>query len=184
MLNESPQDPQGWFFALYEDTFPPLYRHVCGLCHSYDLSLLQDVEDILQETYTLAWSQRNHLHSHANPHGWLYLTATHKFGDRLRKAGRAQKREVPLMDEVDSLPDDNPQAVLQEHMDWIVETVGQQDFDLLLLYYNKSVSNEALAKSLGLKPSALRSKVRRIIQPLKSKNFLVFLVLLCNISRP
>lgn len=182
-MTNKPMESDLWFEPLFHETFDPLYRHLCSLSYSYDRALLQDAEDILQETYALLWSKRRQLEKHPNLPGWLYITATHKFGDRLRKAGRKWKHESPLIEQIDSGDAWDAQRILLDQSEWIIEIVGKENYDLLLRYYDKNVSNEQLAKALGVAPSTLRSRIYRMIQPLRTRDFVVFFILLCNISR-
>lgn len=175
-----------WFEALYMRKYAPLVRQLWSLCNSYNSTLKQDMEEVAQDTFSLLWAKRERMRHHPNVEGWLYVTAAHKFFDLLRKAGTRSRAHAGSLNDDTKPPLDVPtedaaSRVLDDCMADIIDCIGQEGYDLLLQYYDPGVSNEELAARMGISPAALRKRIMRILQPLKARNFIVFLILMRHI---
>ena len=137
---------------------------------SIALAVTRDVhasEDIAQDTFLRAWQ---HLGQMENPDSvlpWLRHVARNRAIDHLRT--RRQSADVDAL--VDSSP--GPEQSLQrqqqaEALAQALDNVPDQSREVLLLFYREGESSQAVAALLGLSDAAVRKRLQRARDCLKS----------------
>lgn len=183
---ETDADAQSvWFHDAYLRMYKQLVRHLEIESQIHNRDLRQDIDECIQDTFVLLWQKRLSLVHHPNIDGWLYRAALNKFMDR-GKRYRVYRKYYTAFHGNEEIPDDRGDAMetLEQHMEEIIEIVGQEAYDLLLQYYDSHLSNVDLAGKLGITHAALRMRIARIIRPLRTLNFVIYLVLLRYIWHP
>lgn len=174
------QRDHSWLEQVYHENFDMLYKHLYGLCQTYNRALTHDIEDILQETFIALWQKRRHVATHPNLPGWLVTTANHKFFDRLRKVHRMRAFSGSQADPGASVADEAT-GILMDRVEDVIAVIGLENYELLLAYFGKGISNQELASTLKISPNALRVRVFRIVSKLRRQHFFIFFVLLRNV---
>ncbi len=177
-----------WHRQLFEENYQSLCRYAGSMVSPGDSVIRQEVEDIVQDVFRLLWQKRASLRTHENIVGWLFKTTFNK----TRSAGskhnrRAQRHAGTVNENADACPDAadvDPEALLllQEQKEQIIGVIGEANYLFLLDYFDTNITSEALADRLGISISALRTRVHRIIKPLRNANFIIFLVLCVMLS--
>ncbi len=120
-------------------------------------------EDIAQDTFLTAWSERRTLQDPERLRGWLCGIARNK----ARNSRRSQNRSRAFSNDIDSLPsDEHPyeHAVSQEESDLVrraLEELPENYREPLVLYYREEQSVAEVASSLELSESAVKQRLSR-----------------------
>lgn len=179
------QEYEEWFqnlFDQYSETLARYVRSCCGRTLNH-----REEDECVQEAFMTLWEKRHRLYQHPKVVAWLYRAANNNHKHHLARAiTRSKHTGINLDDLEHAVPvagNENTEAsvLLREQRETIISVVGAENYRFLLDYYDVNISNDALASHLGITPSTLRSRVRRIIAPLKNGNLIIFLVLLRNI---
>lgn len=176
------EDFDAWYESVYKTHYPIQKRHLTGLCNSYNTSLMQDVEEILEDVFLQVWKRREKLYAYEYLSAWLYRASTNRFFDYARKASVRKRKHAGSLDDPDApnvqLPSKTAaERILEERMADIVDCVGEEQYSLLLHYYDPRLSNDTLAASMGISPTALRKRVSRIIGTLRTMDARIFFIL-------
>ncbi len=141
------------FEALLQTHFVPLQRYI-----RYKIANLHDAEDVMQEVCITASEKFPTLKDRAAFKAWLIGIAGHKCMDYYRR--KAHLMEIPL----DALTESSPRvgrcgiteqsAVLQT-----LDALGDREKQILYLYYFKDLSQEDIAKQLGIPIGTVKSRL-------------------------
>ncbi len=173
-----------WIETLYNDNFDVLYRLVaCKLWHYTSSS--SDTQDVLQEIFLLAYKNRQLLENHANPTGWLIVTATNVCKNYARAFGRKQRAWQKAAAEwaiyqPHSLPvhyegaqaDDTAASDMQVTLE---QALSPEDLGLLTAYCLEGRSIEEICQTTGLAANTVRVRIHRMRKNL-SKLLFIFIV--------
>lgn len=118
-------------------------------------------EDLVQETFLLAYSKRETLCRHENPAGWLYCVLRHM----LEKERRRQRVMSGLPAEPDRLPGDAdvelPMAA------YLPQGLSREEQELLLLRLEQKRSFGEIAGLLQIGEAACRQRYHRVVKKCK-----------------
>jgi RNA polymerase sigma-70 factor (ECF subfamily) len=124
-------------------------------------------EDVLQETFCVAWRQRDRIpREGVHRRGWLYAVARNTALQALRK----QRRGRRALDALASAPSGTDPMVGEalEMRDLLARTLGPADRSLFLLRYAHQFSAAELAAMTGLRPATVRKRLERAAAALRS----------------
>ncbi len=147
------EDIDAFFQKLCEENYADLGNFLLVLTKDRE-----QAQDILQETFIVAWQKRQKLILHPNPAGFLFQTARLCLKSSRRKCSREQNQVVYLDQE--ELAN---QSSLKQSPDLIEELLLQQDQSLMnkngwMLFYpgsprkNKSSTVPTISRKKALSP--------------------------------
>ena len=123
-------------------------------------------EDVLQETFYLAFEKRDELMASHNPAKWLKSAATYK----IREALRTDRKWVKgLM----LLPSEEPLAPFPE-LEELSEFIPKEDYVLLKRLYIEGYTYKELCGELNVSKSNLGMRINRIKKAFKKKYGKIF----------
>lgn len=156
------------FTQFFSQTHLHLYRYLYGLTGG----LPEDVEDLVAETYSSAWSAGDKFNGDQQAAlRWLFTIAKRKMIDSYRK--RKTKEEIFSIESVD-LPsfEFNPeeQTLFMERRKilWsLVQTLSVENQEILILRYLLEWKVGEIAIYLGKKETAVSMAIRRALKRLQ-----------------
>lgn len=143
------------------DEFEALYRTHAPeiLGYLYRRGAGQDAQDLLDETFLIAWRRRDDLPGADNRRAWLFGTAR-----RLLLAHRRQTpHELPLTDSM--LAPDSAPAPLDgrtQIVRMVLAELAEADRELLTLTAWEHLSVAEAGQALGIKPGTARVRLHRL----------------------
>lgn len=147
------------FVSFYSENFDDLVRYVRRR------SPVDVVEDVVAETFTIAWRKRNALDVGGRP--WLFRTASNTLRNALRTRKRQQEIDTRLAIEITASIDDNQIDVIQA---W--RRLNTRDREVLALHLWEELSDGDAGKVLGFTRAAFSMRLsrakRRLGQSLQS----------------
>lgn len=149
------------FEAIYTAHYRDVYRYVAVLAGSPD-----DVDDIVADTFERAiraW--HSDLLVPPRPVAWLLLTARRLVIDRWRRARTTIRRRVGM-----SSTRATAGEATTEFWLWIAalsEALGARQREVLVLRYQRDLSDEEIGRLMGLTSSGVRSLVGRALAVLR-----------------
>ncbi len=152
------------FPSFFEEHYDRILHYILGLVHDSD-----EAEDLTQETFLRAYSQRDSLRDPGALLSWLYRIATHVTLDRLRQRARRAPREADTdVDEVEIPDPDAPapeQAAEQDEMSACVQKYLSDLPDayraVLLLHDVHGVKESEIAEILELPLATVKMRLHR-----------------------
>lgn len=123
-------------------------------------------EDVVQETFALAWERRKDVLSHEKPVGWLHKTLRYKVREQLKVENRWMKRLLQYEKFYVRTVDDYASLELKLELESLVP---REDFDLLYRFYVEGYSYRELCKETGLTKEALGVRIHRIKRKIQEK---------------
>jgi RNA polymerase sigma-70 factor (ECF subfamily) len=148
------------FEGAYLAHFPSLYRYVLGLTRSTD-----EADDITAEVFARAfraWALGPPPAGRQLP--WLLLAARRLATDRWRRA----KRFIRLAAADPRRTDEQQQAEFWLWFDALAEVLTERQREVLLLRYQRDLSDEDIGQVMGISPSGVRSLVARALDALRA----------------
>lgn len=139
------------FNEIYEKYYNKILRYF-----SKDFGT-EDSEDLTQQTFMQLWAWIPSSYAIKNPKALIYRIAKNVKLDRFRK--NAQILEELLPEEFDVRDNENYYEVIECKM--LVDKLSPKEQNLLLLSLQGYNSNE-ISKSLGITPSATRTRLQKI----------------------
>ena len=129
--------------------------------HNLDVD---QAEDLVQETLTIAWERRETFLASPSPAGWLYQTLKNVLRNAIRQEQRWTIRllQAQQVAPTDVLPPPGGDLELEGF-------VPDEDLDLLKRLYLHGETYDELAQELGLKKSALAMRIHRIKEVFRKK---------------
>ncbi|MGZ8629315.1 MAG: RNA polymerase sigma factor, partial [Actinomycetota bacterium] len=157
------------------EAFAGLYvRHFTGL-YDFAARIVRDRDaaaDVVQTTFTKAWTGLEGAGAVRNVKAWLYTIARNAAIDELRHRGR---EIVPQADDetpdvfagVAAGPGSDPVAVAQDRevaeLVWTsAAALGPQEYSLLDLHVRRDLGPDQLAEALGLSKGAVYTRLSRL----------------------
>ena len=141
-----------------------LFVYICGLLFSRELA-----EDVLQETNLVLWRKRGEYRPDTNFYAWACQIAFYE----VCKARDSQRRKVPtfsdlfmqrMASELQTFVDSaNP---LQDYMHECVESLVNQDRELLERRYQDNATTKSIADELGRSVRTVNRSLARIHESL------------------
>lgn len=175
------------FEQLCEEHYLRIYRYVYIMTRNQELS-----EDITQEAFLKAYEKGGALLEHPSPEGFLCKTAKFLTYDAMRKQKRDRTEPLEYADlqkaDADGAQDlfhqmqEERAAALDEDelARQIIQRLNEDEQALYRSYYIEHRSMKELAKSLGMKESAvrmrylrLRKKIRRLVKEMHLEELVI-----------
>lgn len=150
------------FEAIYTRHFKDVYRYVLGLTRSHD-----EADDVTAETFERAlnvWNSRRELPY--SPLPWLMLTARRVAIDRWRRVRRLAglRPRVRVID----VASEERRTDFWLWFEALAGVLSDRQREVLLLRYQRDLSDEDIAMIMGLSASGVRSLVGRALAALRS----------------
>lgn len=160
------QTPEQEFFeALFRQEYHKLLRYATVILRKYGAKYVSDsgrAEDVVQETFKLAWKKRDELMKKEFPAGWLYMAAVCKAREALRE-DRAWVKRLALVQQAPRTPQE--QGLTSD----LKQLLLQEEYDLLCKLYLEGYSYKELCAELGVKKSTLAMRVKRSKEKIQKK---------------
>lgn len=156
------------FSVLYERHFPALYDFAARIVRDRDAAA-----DVVQTTFTKAWTNLEGAPSVRNVKAWLFAIARNAAIDEVRH----RRRELPAQDEDDEGPSvfahlaagprSDPVAVAQDRelvdLVWSsAAALSAQEYSLLDMHVRRDLGADELADALGLTKGAVYTRLSRL----------------------
>ncbi len=150
--------------AFFEEHYDRVYCYILGLVHDPD-----EAEDLTQDTFLRAYSQRDSLRDPSALLSWLYRIATHAALDRLRQRARRAPRESGADLEEVEVPDPGApnleQAAEQQEMSACVQKYLADLSDayraVILLHDVHGLTASEIAETLELPLATVKMRLHR-----------------------
>ncbi|MBN1608083.1 MAG: RNA polymerase sigma factor [Polyangiaceae bacterium] len=167
--NRAARDPLTSCATGNASAFTELYCSYSRALYGYLLTLTHDrihAEDLLQVTMEKAYRFRHTYVPRDNPLSWLLAIARHAFLDELRTRRDVLTRSGALPESAQSIPSSSTELALAVRQALAALPPGQREGVLLtkLLGY----TSEQAAAALGITQSALKARVHRSSQRLRT----------------
>lgn len=161
-LTRVEMDRTSQFEAIYTRHFRDVYRYVLGLTRSHDEA--DDVTADAFERALQAWDSRREVPPAPLP--WLLLTARRLTIDRWRRVRRlAGLRPRVSVIEVAS---QEPRTEFWMWFEAVARVLSDRQREVLLLRYQRDLTDADIAMIMGLSQSGVRSLVARALATLRS----------------
>lgn len=160
--SEAEWDRAEGFERMYARHYRPVYRYVLGLTRS-----VHETEDIVAETFERALrASIRGTSAPARGLPWLLVTARHVTTDRWRRARRfATLRLSPAAKDSGSA---GRETEFWLWFDALAEVLPERQREVLLLRYQRDLSDADIASIMGLSSSGVRSLVARALETLRA----------------
>ena len=131
----------------------------------YKVSIREDAEDILQETYVRAFRRFESLNSESSFRSWLISIARNKVNDYYRK--KAETDEVPYDDGIIQYVDVN--RSVNTAVSDAMKQLDDSDRELLHLYYWEEMSVQQIAVELKIPAGTVKSRLYKARKSFEKK---------------
>jgi RNA polymerase sigma-70 factor (ECF subfamily) len=155
-------DRTSQFEVVYTRHFRDVYRYVLGLTRSHD-----DADDATAETFERAlrvWNSRREFPEAPLP--WLLLTARRVSIDKWRRVKRLAGLR-PRIRDIEPVSDQG-RAEFWIWFEAIARVLPDRQREVLLLRYQRDLTDEDIAMIMGLSQSGVRSLVARALATLRA----------------
>lgn len=152
-------DRQSFIENCFETFYPILIQRAYRWTADRELS-----QDLVQDTFVLAFAHWKELAQHPAPEGWLTLTLFNLVRNERRKLARHQ---CLCLDDVQYCLPADERASLEEILP---SRLSNEDKRILLWYYEQQLSYTEIALRLGVSENACRMRVSRALK--KCRKFL------------
>lgn len=152
------------FRQVFEETYRPLVAYARRRTNT-----AADADDIVAETYTVAWRRWAELDADRDPLPWLYTVA----GNVLRNHWRSNERRLRLVDRIESQPVAAPSADPSERqgaeLREALEKLSPDDQEVLKLMAWEGLSHAEIGDVLGCSTNAVGIRIHRARQRLETE---------------
>ena len=175
------------FEQICEENYLRIYRYVYIMTRNQELS-----EDITQEVFLKAYEKGQVILEHPSPEGFLCKTAKFLTYDAVRKQSRERTEPLDCAD-VQKAADDGGRDLFQQMQAereagldedelalQILQRLSEDEQTLYRSHYVEHRSMKELARSLGMKESAvrmrylrLRKKIKRLVKELRLEELVI-----------
>jgi RNA polymerase sigma factor (sigma-70 family) len=147
-------------FAVKQRTFnrwvreyhPFLFRAAWALTGSR-----QDAEEMVQDTFELAWRHYDQLKDQDRVRAWLYWILRHE----CLRAIRTASETTPWNDACENLVFIDHKTELRLDLLWALQQLSPMHREILVLYYLEDVSYAEMAEALEIAPGTVMSRLGR-----------------------
>lgn len=142
--------------------YKPLYLYVRKICNNRTFA-----EDIVQDTFLIAYQKADELQEHENIAGWLYQTARYRmlhvveenlYYEELDSIAETVSDNIGFEDECISVLDFYPEIARQ---------LDPQDLRLIMRHYEEGYSYNELAQEYKTSRDSIKMKMQRIRRQLR-----------------
>ena len=131
----------------------------------YKVSVMEDAEDILQETYVQAFNSMSSLKNEESFRPWLISIARNKVNDYYRK--KAEVTEVPFDDAVVQYVTVN--RPVNTSVSDTMKKLSDEERELLHLYYWEDMSVKDIARELNIPEGTVKSRLHKARKSFEKK---------------
>ncbi len=147
-MGNKQQDAQ--FVLLYKNNYSDMYYFAKKVLGSDDIA-----EDVVQETFLVAYRKLDDFLNCPSPKGWLFKALRHIIGDTYRK--RARMVEVfSLSSDMELITNDPANIILE-----LENENNKTDLEMLFLVYCKRYTYQEISDMYGLSINAAKKRVQR-----------------------
>ncbi|MFV0396043.1 MAG: RNA polymerase sigma factor [Coprobacillaceae bacterium] len=160
-----------------EEAFNMIYKHYYKKLYFYVLQSCSDeglVEDIVQNTFALAYRSRNNLKSNGAFHSWLFRIAHHEMIRIVRKESLKSKNTATLLDVENVINKKETQiderVINKEIFSSInhnIQLMKPKHKNVAILRYYYELSNQEIAHVLSIPEGTVKSRLSRINKKLQ-----------------
>lgn len=155
MINER---SKGLFIQLYSKYYSEMHYWAKKVLDSDDIA-----EDLVQETFVIAYKKVDDLVKSTSPKGWLYKTLRHVIGDNYRR--RASLIETISLSESTEIAT-NDAANLRLELEG---SIGKTDLDILIRVYTEGYTYKEISEIYGISIPAAKKRVQRAKEKLREE---------------
>lgn len=137
----------------FEEFYPRLIQKAYRLTTDRELS-----QDLVQDTFVLAFDNWKKLAKHHAPEGWLTLTLFNLVRNERRKLAR---RNCICLDDVHQCIATHETSPVEE---LLPAQLSEEDRSLLIWHYEQQLSYTEIARRLGVSENACRMRVSRALK--------------------
>jgi RNA polymerase sigma factor (sigma-70 family) len=145
---------------MYADHYRDVFRYVLALTRS-----VEDAEDITADCFERALRTWRQLPQ--RPIAWLLLTARRMATDRWRRARRLT-RILAIRGSAGESADSGLDAEFREWFDSLARVLNERQREVLILRYQRDLTDADIGQVMGLSESGVRSLVARALEILRS----------------
>ena len=144
------------FEGLFDDHYADVLAYAVRRCASR-----QDADDVVAETFAVAWRRRHELPAGVEARLWLFATA------RLvvRNVERGRARQLRLVDRlrgrIPPIRHRDPDVEAQDRLCRALATLGENDREILRLHAWEALSAEEIAATLDITTPAAWKRLQR-----------------------
>lgn len=149
---------QNWndlLIALYDQEYERLLKSAYRMTGDQELA-----QDIVHQTFLLAFFRQDELIVHPKPAAWLFLTLRNLISNELRLSVHT---EISL-EEISDIPARASETPL-DHI--LPAQLKEEDRKILIWRYEQRMSYKEMADQLGISEAACRNRVSRAIKKCK-----------------
>jgi RNA polymerase sigma factor (sigma-70 family) len=151
------------FEEIVRDLEVPLGRFVAQM-----ISDAAVAEDVLQETFLLAWRDRARMPVSADERrAWMYGVARHQALNALRKGRRGRRAVDAMVAQEVTRPVVEQESDALATRDLLIAVLAPKDRSLFVLRYVHGFSAQSLAEMSGMRPAAVRKRLERSARALR-----------------
>ena len=147
-VGKKQQDAQ--FVLLYKSNYSDMYYFAKKVLGSDDVA-----EDVVQETFVVAYRKLDDFLNSSSPKGWLYRTLRNIIGDTYRKRSRMVEL-FSLSSEMELITHDSANIILE-----LENEKNKTDLELLFLVYCNRYTYQEISDMYGLSINAAKKRVQR-----------------------
>lgn len=155
MFNER---SKGLFIQLYSKYYSEMYYWAKKVLGSDDIA-----EDLVQETFAVAYRKVDDLVKSPSPKGWLYKTSRHVIGDNYRRRARLIET-VSLAESTEIATNDAVNLRLE-----LEGAIGRTDLDILIRVYTEGYTYKEISEMYNISVSAAKKRVQRAKEKLREE---------------
>lgn len=134
----------------------------------FKISIKEDAEDILQNTYITAMQKCNQLNNKDSFKAWIISIARNKCNDYFRN--KAKFLDIPVENLIDKVTVVGKNGITEINaIHETIEKLGSKEKQILYLYYWKEMSQEEIAKKLEIPIGTVKSRLFNAKQKFKEK---------------
>lgn len=170
-----------WFNACYEKYYDPLLARARSYA-GRDTLMRNELEDLVLETFEIAWNRYDELRDHPNMMGWLTVVIRNKLDNFNTRGSTRMARRTLSMDEEKTCFIEDQEATRRleawyeqeehrEKIDLLLDLLTMNEREIFEEYFICRKHAPDIQRKTGLPLSSIRATIRRIRK--KAKNALL-----------
>lgn len=156
------------FENLYAEHFERISRYCVRCCDN-----AEEADDVVAQTFTVAWRRRGEFLNADSPLAWLYGVAKNNMNNSARSTFRRRRLLATLANQVSSPQSDDPEklTILREELrrvEVVMRSLRIDDRQLVVLVVYHQWTYSQVAAATGVAPERLRKRMYRIRKLIQS----------------
>lgn len=152
-------DGRDEFAAIYQQYYDRVYRYV-----RRRIPDVQAAEDIVQDTFFIAYMKKLDFLGYAQPLAWLFRTAGNKIMERWRYMRRCGAESL---EEALGLGQEELRYEMAELEQTALKTLGRDEWRLVKRCYLYGITVSELAEAEGVSEGSMRVRLWRLVKKLQ-----------------